>query len=84
MAYVSYKKLSKKKRREVDQRKREIWGVISPATRSVGSAKVYNRKKNQRQHTELPTLDFLIPEAYSAEQVVSLAPSVFFKYPLHA
>ena len=60
MAYVSYKKLSKKKRREIDQGKRATWGSVSPVTKKVKSAKVYNRKKIQQRQRESPPLDFLV------------------------
>jgi len=54
MAYVSYKKLSKRKRREIDQGKRATWGSVSPATKKVESAKAYDRKKIQRRQREWP------------------------------
>jgi hypothetical protein len=50
VAYVSYGKLSKKKRREIDQGKRVTWGNVSPVTKKVTSEKVYDRKKAQRWH----------------------------------
>ncbi|MCL2812062.1 MAG: hypothetical protein FWD25_09280 [Clostridia bacterium] len=58
MPHVSYQKASKRKRREIDETNRTTWGNVSPITRKVESAKVYNRKKIQRWHMEPPTLDF--------------------------
>jgi len=49
MAYTSYRKLSKRKRREVDERQRATWGQIKPVTRKIESAKTYNRKKTRRR-----------------------------------
>jgi len=60
MAYVSYRKLSKKKRREVDQTKRITWGSVSPVTKKVPSQKVYNRKKAQRWQGGSPTLGVVV------------------------
>jgi hypothetical protein len=59
MAYICYKKLSKKKRREVDREKRATWGDTAPVTKTIASAKLYNRKKTQRWQGEPPTLGFL-------------------------
>jgi len=58
MAFVSYGKLSKKKRREIDQAKRATWGSVSPVTKRVASEKAYNRKKAQRWQREPPELGF--------------------------
>ena len=60
MVYVSYLKLSKKKRREIDQTKRATWGSVSPVTKRIPSQKVYNRKKAQRWQGGPPTLGFAI------------------------
>ncbi len=48
MAYVPYEKMSKRKKRAEDQRKRENWGCISPVTRKAESATTYNRAKARR------------------------------------
>ena len=44
--YIPYEKLSKKKRRELDARRRETW-TISPITRRPENPKAYKRKKTQ-------------------------------------
>lgn len=61
MAYVCYQKLSKKKRREIDQAKRATWGSVSPVTKKVASEKVYNRKRTQRWQAEATTLGSFLP-----------------------
>jgi len=58
MAFVSYHKLSKKKRREIDHAKRGAWGSVSPVTKKVMSQKVYSRKKTHRWQRESPPVDF--------------------------
>ena len=48
-AFVPYEKLSKKQRKEIDKAKRATWGEVVPVTRRIDSAKIYNRKKHQRE-----------------------------------
>jgi hypothetical protein len=43
--YISYQKLSKKKRREMDKRQRVTWGTLNPVTRKPPNPKAYDRKK---------------------------------------
>lgn len=43
--YVSYEKLSKKKKRQINARKRRSWQGVSPVTRKTENKKKYNRKK---------------------------------------
>jgi hypothetical protein len=43
--YIPYKKLSKKKRQEMDKRKRVTWGTLNPVTRKPPNPKAYDRKK---------------------------------------
>lgn len=43
--YVSYEKLSKKKKRQINARKRRSWQGASPVTRRTENKKKYNRKK---------------------------------------
>ena len=49
--FVPYQKLSKKKRRELNAKRREIW-PISPITRKPENPKAYNRKKAQRREND--------------------------------
>ncbi len=43
--YVSYEKLSKKKKRQINARKRRSWQGASPVTRKTENKKKYKRKK---------------------------------------
>jgi len=45
--FVSYEKLSKKKKREIDLQKRTTW-QMSPVTRRPENPKAYKRKKTFR------------------------------------
>lgn len=45
--FIPYEKLSKKKKRELDARRRGTW-TINPVTRKPPNPKAYNRKKAQR------------------------------------
>lgn len=45
--FIPYEKLSKKKRRALNAKHREVW-PISPITRKPENPKAYNRKKAQR------------------------------------
>lgn len=43
--FVPYEKLSKKKKREQDRKRRADWGDITPVTRRTKNPKAYNRKR---------------------------------------
>jgi len=45
---TSYKKLSKKKQKELNAKKRKSWGEIKPTVRVVENKKHYNRKRKTR------------------------------------
>jgi hypothetical protein len=47
--YVSIDKRSKKAQKEYYSRQRRTWGEMNPATRSVPSGKIYNRKMEKRR-----------------------------------
>ena len=47
--FIPYKKLSKKKKRELDKARRGTWGELSPVTRKAQSAKVYDRNKARKK-----------------------------------
>lgn len=42
--FIPYEKLSRKKQKELNAKKRNSWGMVKPITKSMGSKKVYNRK----------------------------------------
>ena len=45
--FIPYAKLSKKKKREMDARKRGTW-IINPVTRKPANPRAYNRNKAQK------------------------------------
>ena len=45
--FIPYEKLAKKKKRELDARRRTLW-TVSPVTRRPENPKAYNRKKAQK------------------------------------
>ena len=57
--FVPYEKLSKKKKRELDLKRRKTW-EISPVTRKPQNPKAYNRKKTRKRDPEdFPNASFL-------------------------
>ena len=56
--FIPYKKLSKKKQRELDQQKRTTW-QLSPITRKPENPKAYNRRKARQQNDDSTTVLFL-------------------------
>ena len=47
--FIPYKKLSKRKKRELDRKRRNTWGVLSPVTRRAENRRAYNRKRARRR-----------------------------------
>lgn len=43
--YIPYEKLSKKKQKEWNAKKRSTWGGFDPTTRKPENSKAYNRQK---------------------------------------
>ena len=52
---TSYKKLSKKKQREINSSRRKGWGELKPTVRVVENKKHYNRKKARIRDDETET-----------------------------
>ena len=46
--FIPYEKLSKKKKRELDNSRRGYWGELNPVTRRPVPAKAYNRSKARK------------------------------------
>ena len=46
--FIPYKKLSKRKRRELDSEQRLTWGTVNPVTRTVKDKRAYDRKRDKR------------------------------------
>lgn len=60
--FVPYEKLSKKKKRKIDQMRRGSWGSVNPVSRKAESKKIYNRKKAQAWKNDVPpNLSLLSP-----------------------
>ena len=57
--FIPYEKLSKKKRREIDRKKRNTWNGFSPVTRKPEDPKVYNRRRT-RVREEDPDARFFV------------------------
>ena len=55
--YVPYEKLSKKKQRSLNAKRRETWS-ISPVTRKPANPKAYNRKKAQDWKSDSSSVPF--------------------------
>ena len=43
--FIPYEKLSKKKKRELNQKRRSSWCGVNPVTRKPTNPKAYNRQK---------------------------------------
>ncbi len=58
--FISYEKLSKKKQREQDRKKRVTWGTLNPVTRKTKNQKIYDRKKarNRKDDSDFALLFF--------------------------
>ena len=50
--FVPYEKLSKKKQREENLRRRGTWGSLNPVTRRPENPKAYNRQKARKLRRE--------------------------------
>ena len=46
--FIPYEKLSKKKKRELDNSRRGTWGELNPVTRRPVPAKAYSRSKARK------------------------------------
>lgn len=46
--WIPFEKLSKKKRRELNAKRRSDWGSMNPMTRRPENPKAYNRRKAQK------------------------------------
>ena len=55
--FIPYEKLSKKKKRELDARRRNVW-PINPVTRKPADTRAYNRKKAQKRMWEADSVSF--------------------------
>ena len=56
--YVPYEKLSKKKKKELDSKRRGSWNGVKPVTRREESKKAYNRKRALKRKDDVPFQGF--------------------------
>lgn len=47
--FVPYEKLSKKKKKEMNAKKRNTWNGLNPVTRKPENPRAYNRNKKKAQ-----------------------------------
>ena len=57
--FIPYEKLSKKKQRELNSKKRGSWNGVCPVTRMTANEKIYNRKKARRVNDFTDTVPFV-------------------------
>ena len=60
--YVPFEKLSKKRKREQNAKRRGTWGSINPVTRKPKNPKAYDRKKARRSSQKD---DFSVPFVFA-------------------
>lgn len=60
--FVPFEKLSKKKQRELNKKQRGSWGGLTPVSRKVESAKIYDRKKARRWKDDSMAVLFVVFE----------------------
>lgn len=56
--YIPYEKLSKKKQKELNAKKRTTWGSLNPVTRRPENTKAYNRQKTRKWSEDSGTVSF--------------------------
>lgn len=57
--FIPYEKLSKKKQKELNTKKRKTWNGLNPVTRKPQNPKAYNRQKARRWSDDSNTVSFL-------------------------
>ena len=50
--FISFDKLSKKKQREENKKRRRSWGNLNPVTRKPPNSKAYDRRKVKKSADE--------------------------------
>ena len=58
--FIPYEKLSPRKKKELNQKRRRTWGTLNPVTRKPNNPKAYKRKSRQNEETFILTGDFFI------------------------
>lgn len=57
--FISFQKLSKKKQRELNAKKRGSWHGLNPVTRRPDNSKAYNRQKARKWSDDSMTVPFV-------------------------
>lgn len=68
--FIPYEKLSKKAKRELDQKKRKSWNGINPITRKPQNPKAYNRRKAQK-YDDSYSVPFIYSLEFKNESIIS-------------
>ena len=71
--FIPYEKLSKKKRRELDKKRRNDWGVLRPVTRKIESGKNYKRKKAKPEDADFAFAYSFFFRAASRNRAVTIS-----------
>lgn len=58
--HIPFEKLSKKQQRELNAKRRNTWGSISPITRKPNPPKAYNRRKALKWNDDSASAPFLL------------------------
>ena len=59
--FIPFEKLSKKKQRELNARKRGSWYGLNPVTRKPESSRAYNRRKTRNWSEDSTSVSFFLP-----------------------
>ena len=71
--FIPYEKLSKKKQREHDKKRRVTWG-FSPVTRNTQNPKAYNRQKARKwNRDDFPTVPSALPALFHDISIAGIA-----------
>ena len=78
--FIPYEKLSKKKQRELDLKKRGSWGGLNPVTRRPKNPKAYDRRKAQSWKKDSGSAPFVYSDLIDGTQFPSRT-STFCSWP---
>jgi hypothetical protein len=57
--FLPREKMGKREKRALDKAKRQVWGAVSPVTRTTENKKGYNRKRSPRWYDDDSTGTFI-------------------------
>jgi len=71
--FIPYEKLSKKKKRELDQKLRGSWNGLNPVTRMPPNPKAYNRQKARKWNDDSsPCFLCFLPECVRGNMIEAI------------